>query len=230
MAELPPPSNPASSEPPLTNQPNDSWAPPAAPRAGSADVGSTTCQVCGATPAAHASFVQNIGMVFMRRHITTTGDFCRACGLSLGRKVQGKTLLTGWTGMLSFIMNIGGVSQNGKHLSTLAKLREPVGGDPSRRLASGSPMFKRPLTYVPIAGLALIIGLGISAANKPNYEASVGSCIHLNTKTERVETVDCGETHEAKVTAIVDTKTECPGRAAALELTTGKFACAIPDA
>jgi hypothetical protein len=195
-----------------------------------AEDGALTCRVCGAVPATYASFVQNIGMLFVRRHITTAGDFCRTCGLSLGRKVQGKTLLTGWTGMFSFIMNIGGVVQNRKHLSSLAKMGEPAGGDPTRRLAAGHPMFKRPLTYVPTAVMALIIGLATNSANQPNYAASVGSCVHMNTKSNRVDTVDCSETHEAKVTAIVDTEAECPGRAIALKLTTGRFACAIADA
>jgi hypothetical protein len=181
-------------------------------------------------PATYASFVQNIGMFFVRRHVTTAGDFCCTCGLSIGRKVQGKTLLTGWTGMFSFVMNIGGIAQNRKQLSSLAKMGEPAGGDPTRRLAAGHPMFKRPLTYVPIACLALIVGLVINDANKPNYAASVGSCIHLNAKTDRVETVDCSETHEAKITSIVDIETECPGRAIALRLTTGRFACAVADA
>jgi hypothetical protein len=178
----------------------------------------------------NVSFVQNIGMLIARRHITTTGDFCRMCGLSVGRKVQGKTLITGWTGMFSFVMNIASVSQNGRHLGTLAKMSEPVGGDPTRRLPSGNSMFKRPQTFVPIAVLALIIGLGVRAANQPNYAASVGSCIHLNAKTDRVETVDCSETHEAKVTAIVAAEANCPGRAIAIKLTSGEFACAVGDA
>lgn len=229
MADLPPPSNPAAFEPSPT-PPAPSWAPPGWRQPALAEDGQLTCRVCGAVPATHASFVQNIGMFFVRRHVTTAGEFCRTCGLSLGRKVQGKTLLTGWTGMFSFVMNIGGIAQNRKQLSSLAKMGEPAGGDPARRLAAGHPMFKRPLTYVPIAGLALIVGLAINNANKPNYAASVGSCIHLNAKSNRVETVDCGEAHEAKVTTIVDTEAECPGRAIALKLTTGRFACAVTDA
>jgi hypothetical protein len=129
------------------------------------------------------------GMVYVRRHLTTASDFCRHCGLSVGRKVQGKTLLTDWTGLISFVMNIGGVAQNGKHLRSLAKLGEPMGGDPSRRMAAGHSMFKRPMTYVPIAGLALIMGLVIKEANKPNYAASVGACVHFNAKTERLVAV-----------------------------------------
>lgn len=132
--------------------------------------------------------------------------------------------------MFSFVMNIGGVAQNRKHLSSLAKLGEPMGGDPTRRLGAGQPLFKRPLTYVPIAGLALIIGLAINSGNQPNYAASVGSCVHLNAKTDRVETVDCSETHEAKITAIVETEAKCPGRATSLKLTSGRFACAVSDA
>ena len=58
----------------------------------------------------------------------------------------------------------------------------------------------------------------------------MGSCVHLNAKTDRVETVDCSETHEAKITAIVETEAKCPGRATSLKLTSGRFACAVSDA
>jgi hypothetical protein len=91
-------------------------------------------------------------------------------------------------------------------------------------------MFKRPQTYVPIAVLALLTIFIVASANQPDYEARVGSCIHQNAKTQRLETVDCSATHEAKVTAIKATESECPGRALALKLTDGSFACAVADA
>jgi hypothetical protein len=228
MADLPPPFNPASAGP-APQMGSVDWAPAGWHQPGLAEDGALRCRVCGATPATYASFVQNIGMIYVRRHLTTASDFCRHCGLSVGRKVQGKTLLTGWTGLISFVMNIGGIAQNGKHLRSLAKLSEPMGGDPSRRMAVGHPMFKRPLTYVPIAGLALITGLVIKEANKPNYAASVGACVHFNAKTERLQTVGCSEAHEAKITAIVATEAECPSRAVSLKLTSGRFACALAD-
>lgn len=53
---------------------------------------------------------------------------------------------------------------------------------------------------------------------------------YVRAKTDRVETVDCSETHEAKITAIVETEAKCPGRATSLKLTSGRFACAVSDA
>jgi hypothetical protein len=46
----------------------------------------------------------------------------------------------------------------------------------------------------------------------------------------RVETVDYSETHEHKITSIVASESECTGRAIALKLTSGTFACAVADA
>jgi hypothetical protein len=50
-------------------------------------------------------YYQNIGMLFMRKMRTVDGALCKRCSRHFFFKLTGLTLVTGWWGMISAIMN-----------------------------------------------------------------------------------------------------------------------------
>ena len=85
-------------------------------------------------------------MLFVRSLKSNDGTFCRDCAQSLGRERQSLTLLTGWWGYISVIVNWGAVGRNVIGLRRAAKLGEPVGGNPSLRLAPENACCHSPKT------------------------------------------------------------------------------------
>jgi hypothetical protein len=64
------------------------------------------CQACGRNaPTKYVEFYQNIGMLVMRSMRTTRGNLCKRCIKKYFLKVTGLTLVTGWWGMISLILN-----------------------------------------------------------------------------------------------------------------------------
>ncbi|HVX86200.1 MAG TPA: hypothetical protein VH253_15560 [Phycisphaerae bacterium] len=64
------------------------------------------CQACGRNaPTKHVRYYQNIGMLFMRQLRTVDGSFCKRCSRHFFLKLTGLTLVTGWWGLISAIMN-----------------------------------------------------------------------------------------------------------------------------
>ena len=64
------------------------------------------CQACQReAPTKYVEYYQNIGMLVMRQLRSVKGHLCRRCTKHYFLKMTGLTLLTGWWGMISFIMN-----------------------------------------------------------------------------------------------------------------------------
>ena len=64
------------------------------------------CQACGRNaPTKYVEFYQNIGMLVLRSLRSIKGNLCRRCIKHYFWQLTGLTLLTGWWGMISFIMN-----------------------------------------------------------------------------------------------------------------------------
>jgi hypothetical protein len=58
---------------------------------------------------------------------TYRGPFCRDCGSAVYKKAQGKTLVTGWWGIIAFFINCVFIVQNLVSRSKINRLPKPVG-------------------------------------------------------------------------------------------------------
>ena len=61
-----------------------------------------SCQLPAETK--YIEFHENIGMVFMRKHRSVKGNFCKPCIDYYFWNLTGKTMLVGWWGTISFII------------------------------------------------------------------------------------------------------------------------------
>jgi RNA polymerase subunit RPABC4/transcription elongation factor Spt4 len=84
------------------------------------------CRGCGATPAINVAFRQTIGLVLLVRMKTYRTRACRTCGLALGREVTGKSMVTGWLGIVAPIVNVVFLANNARQMAKLRSLPAPV--------------------------------------------------------------------------------------------------------
>jgi hypothetical protein len=177
------------------------------------DPGAPWCRVCGGQPAFTGSFMQNIGMIFLRSRVVSAGPYCRDCGLHDGRSAQLKTLITGWWGIISFFFNIGGIVGNARGLSTLRSLPEPQGGDATRRLDPGKPLFLRPALWAMVAVVVLLAAFVLyPRPHKPVSAlatSKVGQCIAYQGNDDSPIT-SCAAAHDGKIVAAVTSIYDCP--------------------
>lgn len=104
---------------------------------------SNGCQLCGATPAMKIQLRGHRGMLLVMQRLTYRGQYCRECGTARFREVQSKTMLYGWWGYFSFVLNTYNVFQN---MSVERQLRGL--GAPQGRIRAAKPpgptVFKTP--------------------------------------------------------------------------------------
>lgn len=140
------------------------------------------CQVCGSYPAVDVVLRQETGKLIWRVRRRAEGRFCRDCGLALFRSTQNLTLMTGWWGVISFVVNFGSIIGNlgawwkfrslaGPHrdLGVEASVDEP--------LQPGSPLYRRAGIWVAAVVLS-VVALVITGETSPqggSYPASPGS-------------------------------------------------------
>jgi hypothetical protein len=101
------------------------------------------CQVCGATPALDVHLRGHQGMILLMRFITYRGRFCRDCGTATFRQVQQRTMLVGWWGWFSFVINTFTVGWNAVVSRRIAALGKPQGRTAAAK-PSVSSVFKSP--------------------------------------------------------------------------------------
>lgn len=71
------------------------------------------CQHCGIeAPTKYVAFYQNIGLLVMRFSKSAEGNMCKPCVHSTFWSMTATTLVLGWWGIISFIMNIFFVLNN----------------------------------------------------------------------------------------------------------------------
>jgi hypothetical protein len=93
------------------------------------------------------------------------GDFCRHCGLSIGRRMTDSTLTQGWWGTISFFFNFVVLARNLAGLRDLGRLPEPSwpnGPGTFPPYPPGRPLHRR--AGIGVALIALVIGGGVIAA------------------------------------------------------------------
>ena len=220
-AAAPPPSSPVGTGPASAGwvrpgpPPPPLPAPPGAPLAGpSAPTGSpvTVCQQCGAIPVASASFRSVLGVILLFWVRTTTGTWCRDCGRSIGRSEQNRTLLTGWWGVISGVVNVVNVLANASLLLRFGRLGAPTGGAQASRLEPGRPALLRPGALVLLVGAVLVGGLVVVGSRQPPFGVEVGDCYEIQ-RGGRIRSVDCTERHDGRVVGLTRNTGECPDTA-----------------
>ena len=88
---------------------------------------STGCQVCSAGPALDVHLRGYQGVLLVMRILIIKGRFCRDCGRATFRTVQERTMLVGWWGWFSLIINTSDVGWNAVVSRKIAALGEPTG-------------------------------------------------------------------------------------------------------
>lgn len=174
-----------------------------------------TCRYCGSTPAVAAVFERHTGMVFLRKTETIPGPFCRDCGLSWFRATTAHTLAVGWLGLISVFTMPFVVVQNLLARRKVARLGPPLPPPGIRPLDPGRPLLLRLQTALVLLPVALLI-LAIVDINADAPENQVGKCVSVSAgqiatgDSAEADIVDCAESHDAVVTAVVDNEDQCP--------------------
>jgi hypothetical protein len=169
--------------------------------------GDAACQQCGGAPAMRVKFGRVTGMILWFKLERMEAITCRSCGRAVGRRMQSKTMVTGWWGVIAFFVNLFWILRNAVTLGRLGRIAEPQtrrGGS----LDPGRPVFLR-------AGMAvtvLLFGAWAVVANVVDEQPlREGDCVrNVAGSTTNFETVACSAPNLGRVVAIVDTEPECP--------------------
>lgn len=169
----------------------------------------TACRVCATDSAVLYGFAAITGMVFRYKSEEFRGVWCPSCAQAIGRRAQSRTLLTGWFGLISAVMNVGAVAKNSSELwrarSLSASPSTPTGN--AATLPSGRPVFLRAGMAGAIVVLGLLSWTIATVATDATTEVDrllVGDCLDDPGfgLVETVETVDCSKPHDLEVFAV----------------------------
>tara|TARA_X000001036_G_scaffold308015_1_gene286668 strand:+ start:213 stop:911 length:699 start_codon:yes stop_codon:yes gene_type:complete len=90
------------------------------------DLNSTTCELCGDSPAAEIVLRRTVGMVLVMSNYQSQLVLCESCGESATKEFQKQTALKGWTSLYSAALNPFYIASNAKnrrkHKKTLEEL------------------------------------------------------------------------------------------------------------
>ncbi|MEO3785316.1 hypothetical protein ABGB12_18455 [Actinocorallia sp. B10E7] len=99
----------------------------------------------------------------MMQFLSSEGPFCRYCGLAVFRDMTAKSLLLGWYGALSLLINPLTVLINLVLRSKVANLPDPVppndGRPYGRPFDPGPPLMSRPIAIIGAALPFLVLAL-----------------------------------------------------------------------
>ena len=84
------------------------------------------CALCGAQPAAAITVRRHVGMLIMQRFYKIKAPLCRQHGRDLAAKWLGKTLIQGWWGYISFVVNFFAVGTDIVALVRYSRLAPPI--------------------------------------------------------------------------------------------------------
>jgi len=100
------------------------------------------CQVCGRdVPVKYVEYYQNIGMLVLRQMRSAKGNMCKRCSNHYFFRMTGLTLVTGWWGLISAILNPFLIVNNMvRVVSTMSLADAPMGGFP---VAGGAPVARK---------------------------------------------------------------------------------------
>ncbi|GAA4857907.1 LppU/SCO3897 family protein [Kitasatospora terrestris] len=152
-----------------------------------------SCRFCGGMPAVDATIRGHQGLIVIMKFLKLQGPFCRTCGIAAHRDMTAKSLLQGWWGIGSAIINPITMLINLPQRAKINKLPEPAPGAPGMPMNPGKPLLQRPAALgflLPIIALVLIIVAAVNAPTTPR-SAAVGDCVH----NRHVAASDSGDDH-----------------------------------
>lgn len=169
----------------------------------------TACRACSAEDGVLYGFATVTGMVFRYRVEEFRGIWCPSCAQSVGRRAQSRTMLRGWFGLISAVVNVGTIVKNSTGLwraRSLSAGRSATLHNPAT-LDSGKPVFLRPGMAGAVAVLAWLAWVTFAIATDATTEIDdllVGDCLANPGYglVERVETIDCSQPHDLEVFTI----------------------------
>ena len=86
----------------------------------------STCERCGASPAALVKSRRHLGLIIYGRTTTTNGVLCGTHARALVTSDLAKTLVLGWWGVFSFFINIFVVIGQLMTLSEVGRIGHPA--------------------------------------------------------------------------------------------------------
>jgi hypothetical protein len=142
--------------------------------------GGMQCRFCGGMPAVQATVRGHQGLLIVMRFLKLEGPFCRTCGIATYRSMTAKSLIQGWWGVGSSIINPITMLINIPTRLKFKQLPEPMPGAPGQPMDPGKPLYQRAAAVgflgflVPLAVIVLLI---VGNQSSPT-SAGVGDCIH----------------------------------------------------
>ncbi len=124
-----------------------------------------SCEVWGCAPAAYATFRRHQGLILLMRFRSTSGQFCRNCGVEVFRSMTAATLVQGWWGFLSFFVTPVVVLANLVSRREIAALPAPQQVPGGRRPVEPGPrLLARPAAVIGLFIPVVIIGVVVAMA------------------------------------------------------------------
>ncbi|MER8183286.1 hypothetical protein [Kitasatospora sp. NPDC094015] len=152
------------------------------------------CRFCGSVPAVPASIRGHQGILVVMRFLKLTGPFCRTCGIAAHRNMTAKSLVEGWWGIASFVINPLTMLVNLPQRWKISRLAPPVPGAPGRPMDPGKPLYRRIAVLGFLVPLLVVGAIAFMAGRDADF-ADTGDCLH-NSGTRAapdVTVVDCGD-------------------------------------
>jgi hypothetical protein len=195
------------------------------------------CEVCASLNTETFEFTRQTGFVFARNVGSMSARLCKGCATAIGRTYQSRTLTTGWWGVLSAPTNLFYVIKNAQQLFRASKLPDPVAppGFRTTPLPGGKPIFYRPVSWIGIIVIGLIIfaaaseDQGTGSGNNspptvglPRAEWQVGNCV---SGYSTVFPVSCTESNTGRIVSVGASELSCQGIADSYVFRDGVYYC-----
>jgi hypothetical protein len=210
-----------------------------APRAAA----SGECELCGSRPARRVSFKNQTAFLVAASLHTTQLTLCRDCGTAVGRKVQNRTLLGGWWGMLSFFRNLSYVASNAGELRRLRSMEEPtkfvsLSTPLATPMSTGRSVFARSGLWLTVGAVAATAAAVVMASpsdtaahgggsTDTELEWRIGNCVAWDADT--IFPVRCDDGAMGVIAARAPSEPQCPANSESYVQETGFVWCIDED-
>lgn len=179
------------------------------------------CEVCASLNTETFEFTRQTGFIFARNVGTMSARLCKGCATAIGRTYQARTITTGWWGVFSAPTNLIYIIKNAHHLFRASRLADPIAppGFRTTPLLIGKPVLLRPISWIGIAVIAIIV-MGVISENSSassdysppavdmsGYVWRMGNCV---TGYGTVSPVPCTESHSGRIVSVVASEFSCP--------------------
>ncbi|GAA0586848.1 hypothetical protein GCM10009534_21350 [Kribbella sandramycini] len=133
--------------------------------------------------------------MIVMRFLKLQGPFCKTCGTASVRNMTANSLVQGWWGFASMIINPVTMIANLITFQKFKRLPDPQPG-PGRPMELGKPLIQRPQIFMALIPIAIIAAIVIgNLTTTSTSEAVVGQCVQ-NKGTDadpEVKVLDCSK-------------------------------------